>query len=452
MNTITPDKGYGHQTVEQESSTSWKTVTIYTDDLDQPSWVYQDPTLASEIKSFNWSQVYQLVWFVSMDAQTRGTSLQIDNVKCLGTLPEVVVVSSSSVASSAASSSPSSAGSSSASVASSTSIVSSASITSSAAVASSLIDDFEDGDGVAYTGAEDYWYAFTDKGDGGASTVANELDGTDYVVVFPAAAANNSSYGVGLAGISLDKGQSDYAPYVTLGLNIEGGLAGCTEISYKYKGAAHNLKAVMRGDEDLDGVDGSDITGWNFHKKLVNGSTSWAPASVPVSSLKQEANWGITGVTLNISNVVKLQWEVKSTTVANYLYIDDVKCAGMTIVPFSSSSATVPSSASVGPVSSSSVQQQEMSSSSESQMLVQTASASAGLFATARGNTLQVRVANPGLVKVQVFDMMGHVMERHSENMSAGIFVHTFGHLDQGAYIVRVQQGSSVKTLRMQVR
>ena len=452
ISTVTPKKGYEHQTEEQENSTSWKTVTVTADDLDQPDWVYQDPKLASEIKSFNWAKVYQLAWFVSMDAQTRGTSLQIDNVKCLGTLPEVVVASSSSVASSAASSSPSSAGSSSASVASSTSIASSASITSSAAVASSLIDDFEDGDGVAYTGAEDYWYAFTDKGDGGASTVANELDGTDYVVVFPAAAANNSSYGVGLAGIRLDKGQSDYAPYVTLGLNIEGGLVGCTEISYKYKGAAHNLKAVMRGDEDLDGVDGSDITGWNFHKKLVNGSTSWAPASVPVSSLKQEANWGITGVTLNISNVVKLQWEVKSTTVANYLYIDDVKCAGMTIVPFSSSSATVPSSASVGPVSSSSVQQQEMSSSSESQMHVQTASASAGLFATVRGNTLQVRVANPGLVKVQVFDMMGHVMERHSENMSAGSFAHTFGSMGKGAYIVRVQQGSMVKTIRMQVR
>ena len=452
ISTVTPKKGYEHQTEEQESSTSWKTVTVTADDLDQPLWVYQDSDLAKEIKPFDWSKVYQLVWFVSMDIQSQGTSLQIDNVKCVGTLPEVVVVSSSSVASSSASSSPSSAGSSSASVASSTSIASSASITSSAAVASSLIDDFEDGDGVAYTGAEDYWYAFTDKGDKGASTVANELDGTDYVVVFPAAAANNSGYGVGLTGISLNKGQSANAPYVSLGLNVEGGLAGCTEISYKYKGAAHNLKVVMRGDDDLDGDGASDITGWNYHKKLVNGSTSWTPASVPVSSLAQDKDWGVTGVTLNISDVVKLQWEVKSTTVANYLYIDDVKCAGMTIVPFSSSSATVPSSASVGPVSSSSVQQQEMSSSSESQMFVQKASVSAGLSATVHGNTLQVTVERAGLVKVQVFDMMGHVMERHSENVAAGSIAHTFGNMGKGAYIVRVQQGSMVKTIRMQVR
>lgn len=419
ISTVTPKKGYEHQTEEQESSTSWKTVTVYAGNLDQPDWV--DADFPNEIKPFNWSKVYQLAWFVSMDVESRGTSLQIDNVKCVGTLPEVVVNSSSSTTGPTKPSS-----------------------SSVAVVVSSYIDDFEDGDGVANTGAEDYWYAFTDS----ASTIGNELDDSGYyVVVFPAAAAGNSSYGAGLAEISLDDGLSN--PYVDLGLNVEGGLAGCTEISYKYKGAAHNLKAVMRGDEDLDKDGASDITGWNFHKKLVNGSTSWTPASVPVSSLIQDDDWGITGVVLNISEVVQLQWEVKSTTVANYLYIDDVKCAGKTIVPSSSSGAPVPSSTSVGPATSSSVQP-GMSSSSESLMLVQ--KTSAGLFATLHGRTLQVRVVKPGLVKVHVFDLMGHVMERYRENMAAGNFVHTFGHLDRGAYIVRVQQGSSVKTLRMQVR
>jgi hypothetical protein len=448
ISTVTPKKGYEHQTEEQESSTSWKTVTVTADDLDQPFWVYQDSALAKEIKPFDWSKVYQLVWFVSMDIQSQGTSLQIDNVKCLGTLPEVVVVSSSSVASSSASSSPSSAGSSSASVASSTSIASSASITSSAAVASSLIDDFEDGDNMAFTGLNDFWYAFTDKGDNGASTISNSKNEEgDYVVVFGSAAADGSKYGAGLKNIALSKGGNAYDPYVTLGVNLEDGLAGCTQISYKYKGAGHNLKAVTLGDED--GL----LSGYNYHKTDFKGSSDWAVASVSVpDGLKQEKGWGTNLGDLKMADIVKLQWEVKKTATHAYLYIDDVKCAGMTIVPFSSSSATVLSSASVGPVSSSSVQQQEMSSSSESQMHVQTASASAGLFATVRGNTLQVRIANPGLVKVQVFDMMGHVIETHSENMTAGSFAHTFGSMGKGAYIVRVQQGSMVRTIRMQVR
>ena len=76
----------------------------------------------------------------------------------------------------------------------------------------------------------------------------------------------------------------------------------------------------------------------------------------------------------------------------------------------------------------------------------------AGLKATLQGNTLMVNVAKAGLVKVQVFDMMGHVIESHSESMAAGSFSHTFGTLSKGFYVVRVQQGSMVKALRMQVR
>jgi hypothetical protein len=36
--------------------------------------------------------------------------------------------------------------------------------------------------------------------------------------------------------------------------------------------------------------------------------------------------------------------------------------------------------------------------------------------------------------------------------MAAGSFAHTFGSMGKGAYIVRVQQGSMAKTIRMQVR
>ena len=90
--------------------------------------------------------------------------------------------------------------------------------------------------------------------------------------------------------------------------------------------------------------------------------------------------------------------------------------------------------------------------SSASDAITMVAAAPAGLSATVHGNTLHVTVAKAGLVKVQVFDMMGHVIEGHSENMTAGSFAHSFGTMSKGFYVVRVQQGSAVKTLRMQVR
>ena len=78
--------------------------------------------------------------------------------------------------------------------------------------------------------------------------------------------------------------------------------------------------------------------------------------------------------------------------------------------------------------------------------------APAAFKAAVLGNTLHMTVAKAGLVKVQVFDMMGHVVESHSEKMAAGNFAHTFNAVANGSYVVRVQQGSAVNTMKMQVK
>jgi len=65
---------------------------------------------------------------------------------------------------------------------------------------------------------------------------------------------------------------------------------------------------------------------------------------------------------------------------------------------------------------------------------------------------LQMAVTKAGDVKVQVFDMMGNTVMSHSEKMAVGNFVHTFDAMPSGSYVVRVQQGSAFKTLKMQVR
>ncbi len=183
------------------------------------------------------------------------------------------------------------------------------------------IDDFEDGDGLSKTGKEDAWYAFNDKNDKGASSYTNSEDKYGTVVVIEDAAADGSKYGAGLTGIKLVQGDNPYDPYVTLGLNVEGGLSGCTTISYKYKGAGHNLKATMKGDEE------GALTEYNRHSKAITGSTTWKTASVAVSGLAQDKGWGTT-VALKMASVVQLAWEVKGEASADYLYIDDVNCAG----------------------------------------------------------------------------------------------------------------------------
>ena len=476
------------------------------------------------------------------------------------------------------------------------------------------IDDFEDGDGLSKTGKEDAWYAFNDKNDKGASSYTNTEDQYGIVVVIEDAAADGSKYGAGLTGIKLVQGDNPYDPYVTLGLNVEGGLSGCTTISYKYKGAGHNLKATMKGDEE------GALTEYNRHSKAIAGSTTWKTASVPVSGLAQDKGWGTT-VALKMASVVQLAWEVKGEASADYLYIDDVNCAGyagggssstekppvassaVVIDDFDDGNATAESlgktaywylydaggsftntkdakgtwdmlvtegtnsyiamqgisgitpgdttypsvgmevafdagtlsgctaiqysykgsghhmrssvtgvkanagyehvapdqakSASWKTVTVSTMTQPEWVAEAAPSSIVafswakvskltwvvdeklsaanlgtelaidnvkcvgtlptpknsiSARAAGARFSAVLQGNTLQMTVAKAGVVKVEVFDMMGNAVESHSEKVASGSFAHTFGMLSSGSYVVRVQQGSSAKTLKMQVR
>ena len=80
--------------------------------------------------------------------------------------------------------------------------------------------------------------------------------------------------------------------------------------------------------------------------------------------------------------------------------------------------------------------------------IVGTPELSGGLSVALQGNTLQVSTVRAGLLKIQVFDMVGHVIESLNENVPAGNFAYTFGKVGKGVYIVRVQQGAMVRTVR----
>ena len=227
------------------------------------------------------------------------------------------------------------------------------------------IDDLEDGDNFAYTGGE--WYAYTDVENDGASTLTNaegKKGGYD-VVIAGSKAGNETEYVAGITGIKLSKGGNEYDPFVALGVALNAkqtayDLSNCTEITYKYKGAAHNFKA-----ED------TAVGDFGYHQITKSATSSWTSVRIPWDMLTQES-WA-KDVTLSKKRISKLTWEVKEKEgkqpAYDYLYVDDVRCSGMSIkkVESPSSSASQESSSSVesSASESSSSETVEVSSSSE---------------------------------------------------------------------------------------
>ena len=137
-------------------------------------------------------------------------------------------------------------------------------------------------------------------------------------------------------GLSLNEKQTAYD------------LSACTQISYKYKGAAHNFK-----------VEDTAVLDYGFHQIHKSASDTWTTATIPWDMLSQEA-WP-DPVELSKKRINRLTWEVKGTAGTttqpkyNYLYVDDVRCSGWAIQPVPSpvsSSSSAKSSSSVASSSS----------------------------------------------------------------------------------------------------
>ncbi len=251
------------------------------------------------------------------------------------------------------------------------------------------IDDFEDGDSLAFTGG--VWYAYTDKDDKGASTLKNTAivdkngeAGYDVVVK----ADNNTKNMGALQGVTLSRGQNEYEPYVALGLKLNADekaydLSKCNTITYKYKGASHNFKA-----ED------TQVTDYAYHYIAKLGSSSWTEASISWNVLMQP-EWG-KSVSLSKARINKFTWEIKGDLKGtqpdyNYLYIDDVKCDGIAIKPV----VATPVSSSSSVASSSSESSSSVASSSSSVPASSESSAVAGDWTST--NTTLVDVTGTGV-------------------------------------------------------
>ncbi len=475
MSTVTAESGYEHATDAQNKATSWTTVTVGVDDLAQPSWIPK-----TEKQDFAWNLVYQLVWVVDekiKDAQ-RGTYLDVDNVQCVGTLPDIGGSSSSgTVVPSSSSAEPECTEGQEIHVGASdlkcvngkwTDMNASSSSSSPNSSASTpgfaVIDDFQDENTQSESLGEAYWYIYKAGG-----SVTNKQDtktqSWDMVRI-----DGENAY-VAMEGISgITYGATTY-PSVGMGLDIPtSAFTNCTAITYDYRGSAHKFRASV-----------STVTpdeGYEHVTDIQPKASAWTQVTVTAADLAQPT-WipATEKKTFSWAQVVKMAWVVDEK-IANAdrgtnLDVDNVTCIGSLPTPKSSSSVKPKSSSSVKPVSSSSAGVKPGSSSGANNggagnngtnngningndngygMAIGDIASPVGLDASIMGKTLVVSVARAGLVKVQVFDMMGHAIESHSESMAAGSFAHDFAKLGKGAYIVRVRQGSMVKTLRMQVR
>ncbi|MCR5027711.1 MAG: cellulase family glycosylhydrolase [Fibrobacter sp.] len=303
---------------------------------------------------------------------------------------------------------------------SSSSVAASSSSVSSSSQASGTtdyIDDFEDGDNYAFTGGE--WYAYTDAGDDGASTLSNSegKNGGYNVILSGSSAGNSTSYVAGITGVTLSQGNNLYDPYVALGLGLNEtqtayDLSSCTAITYKYKGAAHNFKA-----EDTNVMD------YGYHQTTKAASSSWKTATISWDALAQET-WA-DEVTLSKARINKLTWEIKGTQPTyNYLYIDDVRCTGMSIVPVespSSSSVAASSSSSAksssSTASSSSIAASSSSATSSASVVASSSSAASAAGYVINGSTSQTVVKNTAFETITITNVTS--FSRDTWNLSS---------------------------------
>lgn len=253
-----------------------------------------------------------------------------------------------------------------------------------------LIDDLEDGDRYGYAGG--YWYGFADSDDDtdgkGGTSVTNKKWTTDngsekYDVLLPSDGGKNTSkYMAGLKGIKLSQGGYKYAPYVAIGLNVLAepdtytdnkgktvqttkpfDMSKCTSISYKFKGASHNFRVETAG-----------VVNYNFHNVNKDDSEDWKEVELTWDQFTQDS-WGDDAEHYALDNAKGMKqlrafaWQVRGALDVpdnmnqpkyDYLYVDDVRCNGVSITAISgnasptSSSSKVNSSSSIGPNQSSS--------------------------------------------------------------------------------------------------
>ncbi len=422
---------YNYHRVNKDASEGWKEVEITIDMLKQETWGDD-----SRSKAINLAHANRIAWEIKglekipdNQNQPKYPYLYVDDVSCdgLSFTASTAGASSNPASSSSKVNGKSSSSNGGAIVANSSSSVVPAISSSSTVVVPPVsttktvfvVDDVEDGDEVLKTTGT--WYAYNDNESKGQSSFTNQYNATigGYAVNFLGSAdATNGTQGfVGITGIVWNQGLYTEAPFVALGLNTMADtskgldMSKCSGISYRYKGSEHVFK-----------VQDGNVTDWAFHQSIQMDAANWTTVTLMWDDIAQP-NWTQDPKDLNVANIKKMAWEVvgykgfDAQPTMNYLYVDDVVC-------FEKQTSSIKAAA----------------------------RAASSIKISAQGSSLNVTVAKAGMTRVQIFDMMGHVVANMSENMAAGTHQVSLESLSRGNYMVRVMSGSDVKTSRIAVK
>ncbi len=411
---------YNYHRVNKDASADWKEVEITADMLKQETW--GDESRSKPIKMQN---ATRLSWEIKglentpdEKNQPKYPYLYVDDVKCDGLSFTAISGKTNDNPTTSSSAHPTLSSSSVNPASSSSSAI--VPVSSSLVVSDLVvIDDVEDGDEVLNTTGT--WYAYTDKDPGGLSSITNVYDPAlpGYVVVFPGTTdpTNGTQGFVGLQGIVWNQNTYTEAPFVALGLNTNADtskgidLSKCGAISYRYKGSAHTFKVQ----------DGS-VTDYAYHEYPLDDSQDWKTMVINVEDIAQP-NWTQDPKDLNWGAIKKMAWEVIGykgivyQPTINYLYVDDLKCVEVPKVGIKT-----------------------------------VARAASGIKVGFKGNMLNVNFSKAGEARIQVFDMMGHVVDSRVANVSAGANQFSLKNMANGNYVVRVMMNGAAKTARISIK
>jgi licheninase len=196
--------------------------------------------------------------------------------------------------------------------------------TTPAATQATMIDDFEDGNGMPLIGSGG-WYVYddqtpTDKGEAGKSTISVSGATGSEIKVIDGEGANGSKKALQVE-FTLDQGTLTYPPFVGFGVSLGTATApydasGFESIVYTYKGPAHTVRLEV-----------TEVTDYDEFAYSVSASADWKTVTVAISSLAQEG-WG-KPVTLNPAHLKNLSYQIRGKTGdAGKLLVDDLKFMG----------------------------------------------------------------------------------------------------------------------------
>ncbi len=165
-----------------------------------------------------------------------------------------------------------------------------------------VIDDFEDGDHVAFTGGN--WFVYDDGTNEGRSVVTISRDTEGNPIMDGEGYESESALAL---SYSLDQGDWVWEPYIGWAVTMGDEDApydarAYSGLTYAYKGSAHFVYVYTL-----------DVTNYDYYRAYLPDAEEWQVVSLPFTEFSQ-GGWDGISVPFNLDNVIHIGWEYKGAT------------------------------------------------------------------------------------------------------------------------------------------